>query len=557
MKILLTTLNAKYIHKNLALRWIYQARPQTQQHVILKEYTIKDDIPSIKKDILQQEYDIICFSVYIWNIEYIKELIQALKQSQPSVKILVGGPEVSYESEDLLECGVDAISIGEGEQSVWEYIQMLEQNRSYEISGICTRQHPNHDKRITPLSYLEQLDDPYFMEADASDMDKRYLYLETSRGCPYGCEYCLSSCDRNVRLFSLPYVMKLLEKLKYSSVTQVKLLDRTFNSAPKRALTIARYMNEHCRKQSFQLEVVAEALSEDLLQFFEHEADSKRFRLEIGVQSFHEPTLKSVGRIQNNKRLREVIARLKKANITMHVDLIAGLPYEDKATFRQSFDQLFALAADECQLGLLKLLKGTRLKQKADQYGFVFEAHAPYTIQETSWLTKAELQDIASCAQAVEKYWNSGKCRYTVNELLSLGYQNSAFQLFEALGKEYRKLKHPYAPQQLFQAFMQAMPEIDQLYLAAMLNIDYYRNVKQRPAHFHSYKLNHELRSQLKEAAKQYGISAYSLDHYSMMGYGWIDHTLGYQLIIFDRLQQETKRYWCDTTLKNWKEILE
>lgn len=554
MKILLTTLNAKFIHKNLALRWIYQAKPVSFQHVILKEYTIKDDLKKIKQEIIKEHYDFICFSVYIWNIEMIKPLIKQIKQEQPDVHILAGGPEVSYESEHLLEEGIDAISIGEGEESVWEYAQMLKEKQNYEISGISTKQFPNHEKRTVSLSFLEQLNDPYFMEIDEADMDKRYLYFETSRGCPYGCEYCLSSRDQNVRLFSLPYIMKLLEKIKNSKVKQVKLLDRTFNVAPKRALQLARYMNEQCVNQTFQFEIVAETLSEELLEFFENEADPKRFRLEIGVQSFHEPTLKSVSRMQNNQRLMEVISRLKKAHIIMHVDLIAGLPYEDKQIFQHSFDQLFALSADECQLGLLKLLKGTKLRQKKALYGFVFEAHAPYTIQATSWLAKQEMQDIAACAQAVEKYWNSGKCRFTIHELLAQGYQQSAFQLFEALGKQLQKLSRPYAPQHLFQTFMKAFPDMDQLTLAALLNMDYYRGIKQRPAHFHNYKLNDEIRIRLKKTAKEQGISAYLLDHYCAMGYGW-HHALGYQLILFDQKKELPKRYWCDINMKNWKEI--
>lgn len=554
MKILLTTLNAKFIHKNLALRWIFQSRPVTFPHVILKEYTIKDDLNKIKQEIIKEHYDLICFSVYIWNIEMIKPLIKLIKQEQPDIHILVGGPEVSYESEHLLEEGVDAISIGEGEESVWEYVQMLETKQNYEISGICTKQFPNRDKRTVSLSFLEQLDDPYFMEIDEADMDKRYLYFETSRGCPYGCEYCLSSCDQKVRLFSLPYIMKLLEKIKNSKIKQVKLLDRTFNAAPKRALQIARYMNEQCINQIFQFEIVAETLSEELLQFFEKEADPKRFRLEIGVQSFHEPTLKSVSRIQNNQRLIEVIHRLRKARIIMHVDLIAGLPYEDKQTFQHSFDQLFALSADECQLGLLKLLKGTKLRQKKAQYGFVFEAHAPYTVQETLWMSGQDMKETAACAQAVEKYWNSGKCRFTIHELLAQGYQKSAFQLFESLGKKLQTLPHPYAPQHLFQAFMEAFPEMDQLILAALLNMDYYRGVKQRPAHFHNYKPDDKIRSRLKKTAKEQGISAYLLDHYSAMSYGWC-HKLGYQLILFDRNNALPKRYWCDINMRNWKEI--
>lgn len=554
MKVLLTTLNAKYIHKNLALRWIYQACPY-KQAVTLIEYTIKDDLHRICDEIVLGNYDLICFSVYIWNIEPIKQLIAQLKKRQPNVHILVGGPEVSYESDELLDQGVDAISIGEGEQSVWEYVDMIKHRESYEISGICTKAYPNHDQRKTPLSYLETLEDPYFMEFDQADMDKRYLYLETSRGCPYGCEYCLSSCDRQVRMFSLPYVMKLLEKIKHSKVKQVKLLDRTFNVDPDRALSIARYMNEECTNQIFQFEVVAETLSEELLQFFETEADQTRFRFEVGVQSFHKDTLQAVGRIQNNKRLKEVITRLRSANVILHVDLIAGLPYEDEPTFEHSFNELFALHASECQLGILKLLKGTKLKEKRTQYGFVYETIAPYAIQKTNWLSEEELVSINDTASAVEKYWNSGKCQFTIQELLTLGYETSAYQLFKKLGSAYQKLPRPYAPQQFFQAFLSAFPQLDSHMLCAMLNMDYYRLAKQRPPHFHEDKLSMEIRKQLKEAALSQGIASYELDHYASMTYGWNHHTIGYQLILYTTDSKAPKRYWINQTMTECEEL--
>lgn len=554
MKLLLTTLNAKYIHKNLALRWIYQACPHKEE-VCFIEYTIKDEITRISHEILKEQYDLICFSVYIWNIEAIKQLIKIIKETRPDIHILVGGPEVSYESYDLLDQGVDAISIGEGEQSVWEYVEMLKQGKVYEISGICTSIHPNHDQRKTSMEFLEALENPYFMEFDRHDMDKRYLYLETSRGCPYGCEYCLSSCDRQVRMFSLPYVMNLLKQIKHSDVKQVKLLDRTFNVDPKRALQIARYMNEECTNQIFQFEVVAQTLSEELLQFFEKEADKDRFRFEVGVQSFHEDTLKAVGRIQNNKRLKEVITRLESAYVTLHVDLIAGLPYEDEATFEASFNELFSLQASELQLGILKLLKGTKLKQKQTQYGFQYDELAPYTIQKTHWLTREQLIEIHHTAEAVEKYWNSGKCQFTIRELLDLGYEESAYQLFKKLGASYQELPRPYAPQQFFQAFLTACAKHDSHMLCAMLNMDYYRLSKQRPPHFHEDKLPLELRKQLKEYAKEQGLPTYELDHYAAMTYGWHYHALGYQLILYSAASKAPRRFWINQTMTKCEEL--
>ena len=425
-KVLLTTLNAKYIHKNLALRWLYTTCPH-KEDVHLKEYTIKEDIDYIVSDILSREAEVVCFSCYIWNIEQTLECIRLIKQKREQIHIIVGGPEVSYEYQDLLNKGIDAISIGEGEESLWEYIDMLSDEAAREIRGIYTKQFPNREYRKTDIAWLSQFEDPYFLEMDQQQMENRYFYLETSRGCPYGCTYCLSSTDRAVRMFSLDYVMKILEKLRHSKVRQVKLLDRTFNSNPKRALTIARYMNEYCKNQIFQFEIVAETLSEELLTFFCEEADPQRFRFEIGVQSFNTQTLSAVGRIQNNERLCKVIKRLKESGVTMHVDLIAGLPHEGIESFQASFDQLFSLGASELQLGILKLLKGTKLRGQKDQYHFFFQEQAPYDVLSTKWLTKEEMEDIHACADAVEKFWNHGACRYVISKILQFRVHSNCF----------------------------------------------------------------------------------------------------------------------------------
>lgn len=224
-KVLLTTCNAKYIHKNLALRWLYTTAPH-KECVTIREYTIKEQEEWIAQDILSVQPEVVCFSCYIWNIQLIRRVIVLLKQQNSNLHILVGGPEVSYESYDLLDEGVDAISIGEGEQSVWEYITMLEEAKAYPVSGIYTKQYPNTEYRKTDLAWLERFEAPYFMEMDEAGMDRQYFYLETSRGCPYGCTYCLSSADRAVRMFSMEYIMRILHKLKDSRVTQVKLLDQ-------------------------------------------------------------------------------------------------------------------------------------------------------------------------------------------------------------------------------------------------------------------------------------------------------------------------------------------
>lgn len=554
MKVLLTTLNAKYIHKNLALRWIYQACPY-KEDVVLQEFTIKDDEATIVQKIVDGSYDIVCFSVYIWNIEPIKRIILQVKQKQPNMHIVVGGPEVSYESYDLLEEGVDAISIGEGEESIWEYVSMRKKQTSYEISGIYTKEFPNTVYRKVDIAFLESLEDPYFMEMDFLDMDKRYLYIETSRGCPYGCEYCLSSTDRAVRMFSEAYVMKLLAKIKDSNVRQVKLLDRTFNCDPARALRIATYMNEECPHQIFQFEIVAETLSEELLTYFEKIADKKRFRFEIGVQSFRSETLQAVGRLQNNQRLKEIIIRLRDCDVMMHVDLIAGLPFEDMASFQTSFDALFALRAKEVQLGILKLLKGTKLKQKQQQYGFVYEQEAPYAVKKTYWLSEAELCRIHATAEAVEKFWNSGACRKTIIALLDDGYEDSAFVIFERLGACLQTLKHPYAPQQFFQLYYEAFPSMSHDVLTAMLFTDYYGLYKQRPAHFGNMKIEKKERTRIQELALAYGIRKQELYHYTFFTYAYDHGKIVYQIVIYNAAQTLPKRYMIDVEMQTVKEI--
>lgn len=554
-QVLLTTCNAKYIHKNLALRWIYTTCPYPDR-VVLKEYTIKEEATQICEDILAMGVDVVCFSCYIWNIRMIKDIIQRLKQRSAHLHIVVGGPEVSYESMELLEQGVDAISIGEGEQSIWEYISMLDEPMKREIVGMCTKQFPNSEYRKTDLRWLERFPSPYFMDMDKNSMGKRYFYLETSRGCPYGCTYCLSSTDPQVRMFSIDYILDILQQLKDSDVRQVKLLDRTFNSNPKRALTIARYMNTHCKKQTFQLEIVAETLSEELLQFFCEEADPKRFRFEIGVQSFHDKTLRSIGRIQNNERLCEVIQRLQASGCILHVDLIAGLPYEGVSGFQSSFDALFALQASEVQLGILKLLKGTKLRAQHKQYHVVFQQEAPYDVQATKWLSKEEMKRIHACADAVEKFWNSNTCRWVIAVMLKLGWYDSPFALFMDLGKAYEQLPRPYQPYELFACFYPLVMDKDRRMVDAILLMQYYRNFKQKPHRFTPSYITLEKKKEVLWFALAQGIANQDqLFRYGVVDIGF-DGQIGYQLVLYNNEQTYPRQWFMDANITQIKEMM-
>ena len=553
-KTLLTTCNAKFIHKNLALRWLYVTCP-SQKDLILKEYVIKDGPDKIVDEIVSMDVEVACFSCYIWNIEVIKTIIKRLKQTKPSIQIVLGGPEVSFESFDLINEGADAICIGEGEQSMWEYVSMLEADTPYEIEGMYTKAFPNKTYRRVPLDWLETFENPYFLDMDKKQMRNRYLYLETSRGCPYSCAYCLSSADTCVRMFSEPYVLALLERIADSEVTQVKFLDRTFNSNPKRALRIARFINEHCKKQIFQFEVVAETLSEDLLNFFTKEADVERFRFEVGVQSFNKETLKSVCRIQNNQRLQEVIKRLKDAGCILHVDLIAGLPYEDFNSFHHSFNELFALQASEVQLGILKLLKGTRLKLESHKYELKAQSHAPYDVISTKWLTEEELHALHACADAVEKFWNSGVARDAIAIMLQQKWYPDPFSLFLALGQEYLKLPRPYQPHQLFQCFYGCLQHIHPEEVDAVILMSYYKRFKQKPHRFATSWVDQDLKKRILQFALDQGVeNQKTLFCYGLVDVGYADE-FGYQIVVYNANQTLPKHYFVNKEITYIKEL--
>lgn len=543
-KTLLTTCNAKYIHKNLALRWLYCSAPE-QQNVFLKEYTIKEDVTKIVEDILTFDVEVIGFSVYIWNIEITKQIVALLKQRKPQLHIFAGGPEVSFESNDLLDLGFDALCCGEGEIAVWEYVKMLDADTSYDVAGMITKQYPNQTYQKVDIAYLETLENPYFLAMDEADMGKRYFYFETSRGCPYGCTYCLSSVDNKVRMFSLEYIFSILEKLSTSKVKQVKLLDRTFNADVNRALKIARYMNEHCPNQIFQFEVVAQTLSEQLLSFFCDEADKKRFRFEIGVQSFHQPTLLSVGRYQNEQRLCEVLTRMAKADLTMHADLIAALPYETLGLFQKSFNRLFELQASEIQLGILKLLKGTKLKSQHEEFGMKYHQEPPYDVIATNWLSEQDLIDLSNCASAVEKFYNDGVCRDIIMTILDEQLISDPFTLFMELGKQYALLKRPYQPYELFTCFYPVLEHVERQKVDAMLLTSYYQRFKQKPKRFTPAYVDGETRKQILHHAVDLQIA----DEKTLFGYGvvsiaYVQHEICYQLVLYNQNQQLPQRYF-------------
>ena len=447
--------NASYIHKNLALRWLYVVKDDQHQTTI-KEYTTQSAIAPIIQQIGQEQVTTIGLSVYIFNAQISKQFIQALKATYPTINIIVGGPEVTYQVDQWLAIGADVVIRGEGEQLFWQAV-----NGQLDYPGIASKMRPQTAIAITDLSWLETFENPYFLPFDQQDQDKRYLYVESSRGCPFLCTYCTSSIDQGVRFFSLATMSKVIQKLEESSINQVKFLDRTFNVQPQRALTLIRQLNDIKRPLSVQLETEGSIWHKSLHQFFLHEGKPERFRFEIGVQSLHEPTLKAVMRKQNNAMVLDLIAQLNHKKYVVHADLIAGLPYETIDQFQLSFKQLFWVSPKEIQVGILKGLPGTPIVAQAKELGLVFDPHPPYTIIKNPWLSEADLEKIKMVALAIDKTYNKPLAKQLYKALAT--DQLPLWDILVAIGFDIAALSHPYQPSDIYNILIkQASMVIDQ-----------------------------------------------------------------------------------------------
>ncbi|MCF0116199.1 MAG: DUF4080 domain-containing protein, partial [Erysipelotrichaceae bacterium] len=343
-------------------------------------------------------------------------------------RIVLGGPEVSYESERFLYPTIDAIILGEGEKTFWQYV-----NQEENIPGILTHSYHSTTTSKVPLSYLEQFESPYLLAQDLKDMDKRYLYVETSRGCPYQCSYCLASLDNRIRFFSLDYLFKLFDQLSTTHVKQVKFLDRTFNANKERSIAIANKLLTMPETMSFQFEIMADTLSEELLAIICNNPIKSRFRFEVGIQSFNKKTLEAVGRYQNLDKLITNIKRLRQHQTIIHADLIAGLPYEDLSSFKSTYLQLFDLKVNEMQVGILKLLKGSRIAYQ-EEYQIIAASEPPYQIISNPWMSKAAIVAVEHVALATEKLWNRNRCKATLWYLYSQGI--NMFDFMQTCGQQ-------------------------------------------------------------------------------------------------------------------------
>ena len=440
MKIILAACNAKYIHSNLAVYDLQAYARQYQQHILLKEYTINQQKDEIMKDLYEEKPDVICFSCYIWNISFVKELAEDLKKVLPSVPFWAGGPEVSFDAEAFLAANpaFDGVMVGEGEETFLELAgYYVDHRKSLEqIRGIAFRKENqvlhNGWREIMDLSKVP------FPYKDLQDFDHRIIYYESSRGCPFSCSYGLSSVDKKLRFRSLDLVRKELQFFLDHKVPQVKFVDRTFNCKHDHAMAIWKYIVEHDNGvTNFHFEIAADLLREEELELMATMRPGL-IQLEIGVQSTNLQTLEAIHRKTDFSRICQIVERIHSfGNIHQHLDLIAGLPYEDYDSFHHSFNDVYALRPQQFQLGFLKVLKGSLMKQMEKEYGIVHKEKEPYEVLSTNWITYEDVLNLKKVENMVEVYYNSGQFENSLKYVETL-FPDS-FTMYEALGRFYEQ----------------------------------------------------------------------------------------------------------------------
>lgn len=436
MKLLLVAINAKYIHSNPAVYSLRAYAGEYGEQISLAEYTINQSIDVMLKGIFRRKPEVLCISCYIWNFSIAGELAEEVHRVLPDTKIWLGGPEVSYDAKQVLERNpqITGVMMGEGEETFLELVRHYADGAPgiSEIRGIAWR---GGDGLIRDNGFRGpvDLDTVPFIYQDLSGFENRILYYESSRGCPFSCSYCLSSIDRKLRFRSMELVKRELQFFLDHKVPQVKFVDRTFNCSHQRALEIWRYLTEHDNGvTNFHFEIAADLLNEEELELIASMRPGM-IQLEIGVQSTNPEVVREIRRKMDFDRVARVVRRLSENhNVHLHLDLIAGLPLEDFASFGRSFDQVYALRPQQLQLGFLKVLKGAYMYEKAADYGCVYRQKEPYEVLFTRWISFEEILRLKQTEEMVEVYYNSGQFARTVEEAEK--YFSSPFAFYDSLG---------------------------------------------------------------------------------------------------------------------------
>lgn len=450
MKVLLAAINAKYIHSNLGIyslktygeKMLKEWGLAEQVEISLAEYTINHQMEQILQDIYKRKPDVIGFSCYIWNISYVKMILADIKKVLPDVKIWAGGPEVSYHAEAFLkeEPAVDLVMMGEGEITFAHFLKaLLEGEALKQVPGLMLR---NDDGTFTDTGFRQVMDMsqfpfPYaFM--DMKELEHRIIYYESSRGCPFSCAYCLSSIDKKLRFRSLDLVLPELEWFLQAKVPQVKFVDRTFNCKKSHAMAIWQYIRDHDNGiTNFHFEIAADLLDKDELDLLSTMRPGL-VQLEIGVQSTNEKTLETIRRKTDIGEIRQITAAINSwHNIHQHLDLIAGLPWEDIESFKKSFNDVYKMEPEQLQLGFLKVLKGSYMEELIPDCDLLYSTAPPYEVLQTKWLSYGDVLELKDIEEMTEVHYNSRQFTCTLKELEK--EFNTPYEMFSFMAGYYNK----------------------------------------------------------------------------------------------------------------------
>ncbi|MBS7007285.1 B12-binding domain-containing radical SAM protein [Anaerostipes sp.] len=502
MNVILTAVNAKYIHSNLAVYCLRSYAEPYRKEISIAEYTINQQTDDILMDLYKQKPDLLCFSCYIWNIEYVERILREIKKLLPFLPVWLGGPEVSYDAQNvLMRCPqVTGVIKGEGEETFLElmdYYHGKKENLS-QISGITWRQGEKIiDNPWRPVMDLSRVP---FVYDHMEDFQHKIIYYESSRGCPFSCSYCLSSIDKCLRFRDLSLVKKELQFFIDRRVPQVKFVDRTFNCNRTHAMAIWSYLKEHDNGvTNFHFEVAADLLKEKELKLIS-DMRPGLIQLEIGVQSTNPETISEIRRTMDFKTVAGIVNRINEGhNIHQHLDLIAGLPYEDLHSFASSFNDVYQIKPEQLQLGFLKVLKGSHMEKQKQRYGLVYKDTPPYEVLYTKWLPYEDMLVLKSIESMVEIYYNSGQF---TNTLTHLEHEfSSPFHMYQCLGNFYEengfhKMNHSRIStyEILYQFICQSADEKKLPLFRELLTYDLYlrENIKNRPSFSGEYTVNKE-----------------------------------------------------------------
>ena len=495
MKILLAACNAKYIHSNLAVYNLKSCSGEYSSRVVVKEYTINQIRDDILKDIYLEQPDVVCFSCYIWNISFVRELVPDLKKILPQVEFWAGGPEVSYDAVEFLKKNPAffGVMVGEGEETFHElagyYIERKQETLSG-IRGVAFRDE-NKGRDIVHTGWRELMDlsKVPFAYSNLTEFKNRIIYYESSRGCPFSCSYCLSSIDKKLRFRDIELVKKELQFFIDNKVPQVKFVDRTFNCKHDHAMEIWRYITENDNGiTNFHFEISADLLRAEELALMKTMRPGL-IQLEIGVQSTNPQTIKAIRRTMDFEKLKRIVEQIHSfGNIHQHLDLIAGLPYEGYDSFHKSFCDVYALRPEQFQLGFLKVLKGSYMMEMTGEYQILYKDREPYEVLSTAWLTYGEILRLKMVESMVEVYYNSGQFKNTLVFLEK--YFDDPFRMYEALGRFYEKkgyseISHSRMRRyEILMEFAGEQKEIPSEALSDVMLLDLYlrENLKSRPS---------------------------------------------------------------------------